>query len=73
MQLTEARISKLQQMVEWQDEREKFLTNMLGKLSTRVEALEKGIEERLGMLHVGLNLHSLHVLLVMCRAKIHVV
>ena len=49
LQATEARMSKLQQMVEQKDERLTFLTNVLGKLSTRVEALEKSTEDRLGM------------------------
>ena len=48
LQATEARISKLQVLVEQKDERLSFLTNMLGKLSTRVEALEKSIDDRLG-------------------------
>ncbi len=48
LQLTDARIGNLQTQLQEKDERLSFLTNMLGKLSERVEALEKTMDDKFG-------------------------
>ncbi len=47
LQATEARMDQLQAQIDEKDDRLRFLANMLGTLSTRVDTLENALDDKL--------------------------